>query len=98
MAKVRACLHVGHGDEADARILETLAHSVAENLADRLIDPAHSVGAHIISSNAAIVRSTRTPWGRRASRKRSTRSAACSTAPCEPPTRAAARVARCQRS
>ena len=38
-------------------------HSVAEDLADRLVDAAHAVAGHTISSNAATVRSTRTPCG-----------------------------------
>jgi hypothetical protein len=47
VAQVSAGLHVGDGHEADSGVLEvTVAQSVAENLANRLVNPAHPLSGH----------------------------------------------------
>ena len=76
-----------------------IAHG--EDLADRLVHPAHAVGGHPSASRSpheASRRSTRTPCGKRASSALQIASAASPQRPAEPPASATASVDRCHES
>ena len=88
MAQVWRCLDSSHGDEPDTRVLELMGDRVREDLLDGLVDPTHPLRlGHPIASRSfhdASRRSTRTPCGKRASRKRPTPSAISSARRAEP--------------
>ena len=49
MAQVWACSDVGHGHESHTRVLQLSCDRIAEDLANRLVDPAHASRGHLMS-------------------------------------------------
>src|SRR6266511_2920646 len=75
--QVRRRLDSGHGDEADARVLE-LPDSFGQHLPDRLVDAAHSLGHARYSSAWTRSSSSRSPPGASSRLWRAAWSASCS--------------------